>query len=178
MNLNEKLLVFTALVFPKSSFEKLKESNQKGILIVISSLITLSVLLVLFSIQYSKAPHHLSFSFQTLILSLGLMFKIILNGTIIGILVSRVFKKPIKIVDAISIVSISSLTLIVGPLMQLFDDYPNSIYSIIGSILFGLIAGYGISVFYDKSYAKSGILIFGILIIVEFIKMSLLGVTI
>ena len=176
MNIIDKLLVLKTPFMPNDSFLKLESSNQKGIVTVFSIGITLSILLALFFFNYNSRPQHLKFSFQVIPFSLGFIFKIVLIGIISAVISSRVFRCPIRILDNIAIVAVSSLPLIIGLLIQIITSQTNSIFGIIGSIIFGIIASFGLRVFYKQDIRKTVLIIFGSLIFVKFIELTLFGI--
>ena len=172
----DKLLVLLAPFKPKWSFRKLNSSNDKVIVSAASIAITLSILLLFYYLEYSREPQHLSFPFQGIAFSLGYIFKILLIGSVTGILTSRIFKRSLKLKDSISIISVSSLPLTIGIIIQYLSNQPSQTYGIIGTILFGIISSIGISEVYETKFTQSLILMFGIIITVKFLETTLFGI--
>jgi len=176
MNLKQSLLVFITPFSPRKCFNNLKASNQKMIISSVSIFCILSILLVLHYMIYTSSPHHLSFSFQGIFFSFGFVFKILLIGTVTAIIASRSFKQPMSPEDTIAIISVSSLPLILGMISHYITGQPNQVMAILGTVIFGIIASFGISEFYGSKYCKSLLVIFGIILTVKFLETTLFGI--
>ncbi len=176
MNQIDNLLVLIAPFKPKSTFKKLDSRKDKVIISVVSIAITLSILLLFYYLEISRASQ-LNFSFEGIAFSLGFIFKILLIGAVTGILSSRLFKRSLNLRDSISIVSVSSLPLTIGVIIQYAVNQPNQVYGLIGTLFFGIVSSFGISEIYKARITQSIILMFGIIITVELLESILFGVS-
>lgn len=172
--MTDYMLALTTPIRPRWSFTKLKLNNQKW-LISLSSILLCLLFLVPFIYLYHPREH-ISVWVPIQIISTTFFLNVVIVGSLIDILAGKLFARKINIVNGISVVSVSSLSFVVGFLLSFMLSEDNSFFILTGIFVWGILITLGIGKLYDSKIGKSSMLAFGILVPMLIIDAKLLRI--
>lgn len=150
MKLREFSLIFSTPVLPISSFRGLKESENKSLICLYSFMISA---ITFAAIHYIDESANISNKYL-FFYAAGFIFKLLLVGLFLTALINRIIVVPFKIVECLSIVSISSLVFIIGPMLKVLLNIENPELHYIGIFIFFILIIIGTNEFYKGGIIK------------------------
>ena len=174
------LLVLTAPLMPKWTYEKLKNAKYKFVLSLVYLIVVIGSILYLNGKIYNSSPQHLGYvSVQVPFQLIGFAMWIIVLSLVSKLFFGTQSIERLRFTDVFALISVSTLPLIIGSIIEYIfisidykslliennsdqigvaiNKYDNILkfINLIGAALFGILIAYGISAHLKIGFLKS-----------------------